>query len=130
LLDKSGYCPAHADQPKQRRRDYETYRRNRNPELKLSQDLRNTARWRKVRKQFLADHPLCADPRGDHARAGVTRDAKQVHHIKPLVTHPELAFTRSNLMAVCHRCHFKIEKETPRTREDGPGEPESFTPFG
>ncbi len=131
LIERGTHCPAHADTPKQRRRDYETHRRQRNPELKLSQKMRNSVRWRKVRALKLADSPLCEDPLGLHARDGTTRTATQVHHIKPLVSHPELAYHESNLMSVCHGCHSKVEKQTPRTRDDGdkPAD-EPFNPFG
>jgi predicted HNH restriction endonuclease len=35
----------------------------------------------------------------------------QVHHIRPLTTHPEMAFHGSNLMSVCTACHAKLSVE-------------------
>lgn len=34
-----------------------------------------------------------------------------VHHIKPLLDHPELALAEDNLIALCHACHNRIESE-------------------
>lgn len=34
----------------------------------------------------------------------------ETHHIKPVVTHPELAYEMSNLTTVCHDCHMKIHR--------------------
>jgi 5-methylcytosine-specific restriction endonuclease McrA len=64
-----------------------------------------------VRKSQLAREPLCFDPFSDHERRGVTATAMQVHHIRPLTTHPELAFHGSNLMSVCTACHAKLSVE-------------------
>jgi 5-methylcytosine-specific restriction protein A len=121
LIDKHGYCQAHKSASKQNRRDYEKYRRNLNPELKRSQDIRSTPRWKRVRLLKLSMNPLCEDPLGLHPHKSVT--AAQVHHIKALVTHPELAFDFENLMSVCHACHSKVEKQTPRKRDVPPDEP-------
>lgn len=56
----------------------------------------------------LSMRPLCEDPHGDHARRNRTATATQVHHIKRLATHPELAFDFDNLLAVCTACHAKL----------------------
>jgi len=39
---------------------------------------------------------------------GLYSEAVTVHHIKFLRQHPELALTKSNLMAVCEECHYNI----------------------
>ena len=54
--------------------------------------------------------PLCEDPFKDHERRDDTETAKQVHHVKGLATHPELAYDLDNLMSVCTRCHAKLER--------------------
>ena len=57
--------------------------------------------WEKVRKMFLAEHPLCEDC----AAQGLTTPATEVHHIKPLRGHPELHYAPENLAALCKMCH-------------------------
>jgi predicted HNH restriction endonuclease len=37
--------------------------------------------------------------------------ASQVHHIEGLAARPDLAYTWSNLMSVCTRCHALLERE-------------------
>lgn len=34
----------------------------------------------------------------------------EVHHVKPVRTHPELAFDLGNLMTLCVRCHSRITR--------------------
>jgi 5-methylcytosine-specific restriction endonuclease McrA len=58
-----------------------------------------------------ARYPLCQDPFGLHHAKGETVSSEQVHHIKGLSEAPELAFLPSNLMAVCCRCHAKLERK-------------------
>jgi 5-methylcytosine-specific restriction protein A len=58
-------------------------------------------RWRRLSKSYLREHPLCEDclPRG---RVEASRHS---HHKLDRRTHPELAFDRSNLKALCRACH-------------------------
>ena len=35
----------------------------------------------------------------------------ELHHIKPIMKHPELARSLDNIMLVCHECHKGIHKE-------------------
>jgi 5-methylcytosine-specific restriction endonuclease McrA len=113
LLPRSGYCPAHASKAAAPGRDYEA-KRARTPHLAEAARLRSSAKWQRIRRIKLAQDPLCEDPRGDHRRRGTTATAQQVHHIRPLATHPELAFDLGNLMSLCTRCHAKLER-TPDT---------------
>jgi 5-methylcytosine-specific restriction enzyme A len=117
-LTTERYCDVHKPMESAPRRRYDA-RRNADPVLGRNAKLRNSAQWQAVRRQVRAEHPLCEDPFKDHERIGVTESSEQVHHIKPLSTHPELAFTRSNLMAVCELCHAKIERqERAKQREE------------
>jgi predicted HNH restriction endonuclease len=61
-------------------------------------------------------NPLCEDPYGDHDRRGATETAKQVHHIIGLAecAKDERAYTMSNLMSVCWKCHARLEREVRR----------------
>jgi len=61
--------------------------------------------WRVPRAEVLHDqHNECQLCKGN----GLVETATTVHHIKHLRQHPELALTKSNLMAVCKECHYKI----------------------
>ena len=73
--------------------------------------IRSSARWQKIRRAILAASPLCQDPFGQHASD--TIPSREVHHIQPLYQRPDLAFARSNLMALCARCHNRIEGTIP-----------------
>ena len=65
--------------------------------------------WRKVRAMFIAANPLCARC----AARGVVVAVEEVHHIKPVVTHPDLRLDMTNLEPLCGRCH---KGETGRER--------------
>jgi 5-methylcytosine-specific restriction protein A len=84
--------------------EYEA-RRRQDPALAEAQRLRSSMRWRKVRAIKLKRDPLCEDC----LEHDVTRPATQVHHMKGLAPHPELAFTMSNLRSLCTTCHAKRE---------------------
>lgn len=115
LLDKGGYCHAHAHHAKQSTRIYDRTTRRNDPALAEAKRIRSSARWIKVQRLFITEHPLCQDPFGDHQRRGTTETGQQVHHIKPLATHPHLAYDFENLMSVCTTCHAKIESRVRRT---------------
>ena len=55
------------------------------------------------------DKILCEDPFGEHKEERQVVVAKHSHHIVPVEKAPELAFERTNIMAVCEACHAKIE---------------------
>jgi 5-methylcytosine-specific restriction endonuclease McrA len=74
-------------------------------DLEVAARLRNSHRWARVRRAILAEGPLCADPFGWHAIDGVAVLAAEVDHVKPLRSHPHLAFSRENLSPLCVRCH-------------------------
>lgn len=60
-------------------------------------------RWKSVR--FLAkrrDGFACAECSA--------RGRLEVHHVKPIKTHPELAFELSNLLSLCPSCHARITR--------------------
>lgn len=57
--------------------------------------------WQKVRAQVLVEQPLCR-----HCElAGKVQATEQVHHVKPIATHPELRLDRANLLGLCGPCH-------------------------
>lgn len=67
--------------------------------------------WRKLRKAFLAAHPLCCDPFGIHAKEGRVALATDVDHIQP--KRDGGADDWDNLRGLCHSCHSR------RTASDG-----------
>ena len=73
----------------------------------------SSARWRKFRKWFLAQHPLCADIFGFHLEASATVAAAEVDHILDRKANPYLAFDEDNCRALCKKCHSR------RTMLDG-----------
>lgn len=93
VSDRSGYCEEHK---KERARQYERYERDRETAARYGWT------WRKVRKAYLAAHPLCEMCRSE----GRYRAAEEVHHKKPLAaggTHEA-----DNLAALCKSCHSRI----------------------
>lgn len=66
--------------------------------------------WRRLRVQALQrDHYLCqACLRGRRIKK-----ATEVHHIKPVDEHPELALELSNLTSLCWDCH-ELTKHRPK----------------
>ena len=73
-----------------------------------------SADWRRVRAQQLAEHPFCelCAKKGVYYQTGAT----EVHHIIPVDsarTEEEaerLAYSPSNLMSLCHKCHSDLHK--------------------
>lgn len=72
-----------------------------------AQRFRDSGRWKKFRAWFVKRHPTCCDPMGLHPEQTVATE--QVHHIKPLATHPELGCVEANCAPTCDLCHHKIE---------------------
>jgi 5-methylcytosine-specific restriction endonuclease McrA len=135
LIGKGAYCEQHKATAKAGARDYDRHVRRKDPALALAARIRSSPRWQAIRRNVMSNHPLCADPFGNHARLGVIRSSQQVHHINPLGTHPELAYHAENLLAVCTACHAKIEREArryPIQKPIAPPEPSSndWRPFG
>lgn len=63
--------------------------------------------WKDLRKQALErDHYECQSCK----RKGRYRKAKNVHHIKEVKTHPELALDLDNLECICIQCHNEEHK--------------------
>ena len=71
------------------------------------------SKWERVRKHYLAEHPIAECDRCPIKDCNVDNEpvrADMIHHIKPIKTHPELRLVRENLLAINQRlCHSKIE---------------------
>jgi 5-methylcytosine-specific restriction protein A len=77
-------------------------------------------RWRTLRNQYLAEHPECELCLSQ----GIHRAANCVHHRSPVESAPterlaeQLAYSWSNLQALCLHCHKGIhEAERSHSRE-------------
>ena len=67
-----------------------------------------SGKWKRKRKHILdRDNYQCIWCR----RYGRSRDAVEVHHLKPVETHPELAWIDTNLVSLCAACHRKAHPE-------------------
>lgn len=89
------YCPEHERQVQKE------YDQKRGTAAQRGYD----ARWRRLRKMFLAANPVCADPFGIHARNGEVVPATDVDHIVPKRCGGTDEW--SNLQALCHACHSR-----------------------
>ena len=63
--------------------------------------------WKKLSLRFRKHNPLC---QRCNMKGRVTI-GEDVHHIKPIHSHPELRLVWDNLMTVCRECHREIERE-------------------
>jgi 5-methylcytosine-specific restriction protein A len=74
-----------------------------------------SAAWRALRLARLKiDGWLCCECR----RLGRITEAKEVDHVLPRVTHPELELSIDNLESLCKPCH---SRKTMREQHNGPG---------
>lgn len=70
-----------------------------------------SAAWKRKRSAILRrDGYRCRNCR----RYGRSREAVEVHHVKPVDEYPELAFSDANLVSLCHACHNKMHPEKAR----------------
>jgi 5-methylcytosine-specific restriction protein A len=105
-LTHGRYCEKHE---KEMEREY-----NRNN--RTYKYLYNTARWKRLRTQFLKEHPLCEECK----RKGIITSAEVVDHIIPHKGNKELFWDESNLQALCKECHDrKTAKEDGRWGRKG-----------
>lgn len=65
--------------------------------------------WEKLRRAFLARHPLCAR----HQALDQLVPATEVHHVVPIETAPDRRLDWDNLEALCKPCH---SAETARSQ--------------
>ena len=61
----------------------------------------HTTKWRKYRKSFLKDNPLCVECR----KVDKIKAAKVVGHIIPVSQQPELFWDTNNHKALCTSCN-------------------------
>lgn len=69
-----------------------------------------TAKWRRLRGEWLSKHPLCEECK----KVGRSRLAELVHHREPVETGYSLAemqvlaYSPDNLESVCRECHTAL----------------------
>lgn len=73
-----------------------------------AQKIRDSAAWKKARAWVKASRPLCEDPWKVHGDSPTPTE--HIHHIIPVAARPDLAFTESNLQAVCEACHQRYNQ--------------------
>jgi len=89
---KNGRCNGH------QRKDKDT----RSPQAQEWHRL-YTGRWQRYRLVFLADHPICVDPFGEHGTG--PEAAKVVDHITPHCGDADLFWSTANHQPMCTACH-------------------------
>lgn len=76
----------------------------------------HTARWVRLRRDKLSDHPLCERCQ----EQGRVTAATEVHHVIPVETaltaqdKERLMFDYFNLRALCHQCHVQTHIDMGR----------------
>lgn len=57
--------------------------------------------WRRFRRWFLSQYPLCADCQ----ERGELTEATEVHHVEKRKDNPDEAFNEDNCKSLCKGCH-------------------------
>ena len=80
--------------------------KKRPPSLRREGDKKDirSRRWARFRRWYLAQHPLCEEC----LKAGRTRPAEEIHHIRPRREAPEAVFDEKNVVALCRLCHRRV----------------------
>ena len=103
LIRSGRYCTEHAALDQRAQRAYDEQRGN-------AARRGYGYRWRRLRRLFLNEHPLCCDPFGIHTDQVIA--ATDVDHI--VSRRMGGGDNEENLQALCHRCH-----SMKTAREDG-----------
>lgn len=90
------------------KRDRSAYDRARGTAAERGYD----AEWDEFSRAYKRRHPLCVRCEGQ----GRVVPVDEVHHVKPLRSHPELKFDEGNLMSLCRSCHKVEEHKLRRDR--------------
>jgi 5-methylcytosine-specific restriction endonuclease McrA len=109
-----GYRIAHGERCPCERQRAATAKARHDATRPSARDRGYDAAWERVRKDFLARHPMCCSP-------GCAEKATDVDHIVSVRERPDLRLSWSNLRPMCHRHHSR------RTaREQGFARPQSL----
>lgn len=66
--------------------------------------VRGVYRWVMLARRKRNHDPLCEVC----LSKGIVTAATEVHHLNPVITHPEKAFDWDNLQSICHSCHQEV----------------------
>jgi 5-methylcytosine-specific restriction endonuclease McrA len=66
----------------------------------LAEIFHSEIEWRNARNAHVKDHPVCE-------MCGINKKI-EVHHIKPYSKYPAYRYDDSNLITLCHECHFRF----------------------
>lgn len=61
-------------------------------------------RWRRFRRWYLTQHPLCVQCEAE----GRLTEATEVHHVIAVRVDASLQYEESNLQSLCHACHSRV----------------------
>ena len=81
------------------------------------QQLINSAKWLRLRREVLTRHPLCQRCEAE----GRLTAATEVHHVRPVeeaITYSDKQqrmYDPHNLRALCHDCHVRTHTELGRS---------------
>lgn len=81
----------------------------------------NTKRWRELRKQVIAEEPLCHWCK--------RRPSTQADHVVELHRNPDLAYERGNLVGSCASCNAKRGSEYQAKRDKRRRDTDNVVPF-
>jgi len=68
-----------------------------------ARQIRSTARWQRLRALKVSRDPLC-----EHPECKRPTPVDEVHHIRSVEKHPELAYVLDNLASLCKSHHGKV----------------------
>ena len=107
----NSYCPIHKSL---HINDRETSNKNYNDNYRTDVDrMYYSAKWRKLRNWYIANHPLCEQCQSEDRITPAT----EVHHIIESKDNDAALFYNSdNLMALCHQCHMIITRQNKLKR--------------
>lgn len=92
------YCEGHKAQAEARKKETRLFAGTRRAASAEWHGLYNTARWKRMRKEFLQAHPFCE-------RCG--QPATIADHITPHRGDAALFYSEANLQALCQACHSR-----------------------
>ena len=93
---RGAYCPTHKAMSEKKRTGKEIFKGTKRDKSQPYNALYHSARWKALRKDFLAGHPYCF-------RCG--ERAVIVDHIRPHHGDLDMFFDETNLQPMCWSCH-------------------------
>jgi len=107
LVEKRGYCSIHAHLQREDDERKLKWSRISNAPRPEYAELYNSYRWKKCRKEFLEDYPICFVCGGR---------SEVVDHAIPHRGNEELFYDRENWQALCSECHNKKTRKEVSAR--------------